>query len=286
VIAWVALGVVNSLTPNFHDTLFRREHMDFFRVHLPLDVATREIAQRAQPDDRVAFESPVHSWAVAGSFDYYMHPLPVRYTLLDQLPGEDAAAYGEAARGFVGDATRVWLLEETAAPPSFRLAAFENVLDGFAPCEGENIDFDGGLRMALYSRAPACCAPPANPADAAFRFGNGIRINAVSPFPDAVNDALPLVLAWSIDADVPPETYSLALHVTDAAGELVAQADAGLPGAGVVCRLYTLDTQALPPGDYTVYAIVYAWESGARLVGAARDGATGDRLSLGAFRKE
>jgi hypothetical protein len=47
--------------------------------------------------------------------------------------------------------------------------------------------------------------------------------------------------------------------------QLVAQADYGLPNDPFVCRQTTLDLANLPPGMYTLSAVVYNWQTGAQM---------------------
>jgi hypothetical protein len=73
--------------------------------------------------------------------------------------------------------------------------------------------------------------------------------------------------------------------VDDAAGNFVAQADYGLSELVFSCHETAVDVSALRPGEYTVYVVVYAWESGQRLQGeVVATGERGERLPLGKFR--
>jgi len=77
----------------------------------------------------------------------------------------------------------------------------------------------------------------------------------------------------------------VALHVVSAAGEMmVAQADYGLPEPPFACQATTITLTDVPPGEYKLLAIVYAWESGARLTGTlTATGEQGDALPLATF---
>ena len=76
-----------------------------------------------------------------------------------------------------------------------------------------------------------------------------------------------------------------AANVLDANGELVAQADAGLASLAFSCQRAQIDVSALTPGAYTLTAIVYRWQDGARLLGTdVAGGATGERLTIGQFQ--
>jgi hypothetical protein len=64
----------------------------------------------------------------------------------------------------------------------------------------------------------------------------------------------------------------------------VAQADFGLPTSPPDCHLATIALDALPPGQYTLYALVYSQQTGERLPATRLDsGEQGERLEIGGF---
>jgi hypothetical protein len=275
-VIWVGCGVYYSLTPDLNDYLFREEHLKFFRPHLALPALERAVAQDVQVNDAVVFSAPVESWAVSGAFEYYMDPLPVRYTLADWLPG-DAADYPEQARRFVQDYPRVWFGTERHQPADFRQAAFVQLLQSeFTQCR-RALDLPD-LTLDLYARAPVCCGPPETAPAAVF---GAIELAHIDSLPSSVlAEPLVLMLSWSLGPDVPRGTYSAALHVWDAEGNRVAQYDGGLPDAAYQCQPIQLDLTGVPPGAYQVTLTVYDWVTGARLTGTGF-GASGEALLLG-----
>jgi hypothetical protein len=91
-----------------------------------------------------------------------------------------------------------------------------------------------------------------------------------------------IVLAWRA-LDVTSVRYKVFLHVTDASGRIVAQADRfpldgamhtdwWVPGQWVEDR-FTLDLTGLAPGDYRMIGGMYDPGSGARLPTSRPDGA-------------
>ena len=95
---------------------------------------------------------------------------------------------------------------------------------------------------------------------------------------------LPVITGWSVGENVTPYKYSVALHVTNSTGDLAAQADYGLPILRFSCFESDIALNDLPPGEYTLQAVVYAWESGERLPGVlTATGEQGDRLPLVTF---
>ena len=81
---------------------------------------------------------------------------------------------------------------------------------------------------------------------------------------------------------MPNHTYSIALHLEDTAGSVVAQADYPLPGDEYACRSTNIDVHNLPSGEYMLLLAVYNPSTGERLQAINETtGETGDRLPLG-----
>jgi hypothetical protein len=110
-----------------------------------------------------------------------------------------------------------------------------------------------------------------------------IALYLLKPYTDTTTDTLDMLLGWSVGESVPPETYSVGLHVDSAAGDLVEQDDYGLPGGPFGCRASHIDVSHLPPGEYTLKVVVYDWRTNARLPGRMGD-RVADRLPLAAVR--
>lgn len=264
-LVWLVFGGYLSLTPAFHQAVSGEAQGIFFRPNLQLNVAAEEIADHVQVGDVVILESPLHSWALAGAFDVYMSPLPVRAALSDQLPGAQPEAYQDAAASTIGDAQRVWLAVEHNAPPTFRLPVVEQLLSerGFATCESALHLPD--LSLQLYSRSPLCCTENLNFTRRLSRFSESISLlRADVPYQQG-DAALAVSLSWAVEADVPPDTYSVALHLLTSDDTIAAQVDYPLPGDPLACRLSALPLTGLPPGDYRLKVVVYDWRTGERL---------------------
>jgi hypothetical protein len=273
---WLMAGVWHSVTPGFNDTLFRQEHLDFFRPHLPLNQMANILSDYAQSGDAAVFDAPLHPWAVSGAFDYYMHPLPVHYAMTDWLPGE-GTAYVEEARRWLADDVRLWFGVEANMPPGEHQRAFEQVIAAeFSLCE-RPLDLPD-LRLELYARSPLCCAPPATPL---IDYG-ALQLAGAEVAPDG--GGVTVLLAWLLPPDAPRGKYSAARHVLDTEGNLVAQVDSGLPLEVYRCERTRID---LPPGEYSLTLIVYDWASGERLVGEqTATASSGDSLPVARFAIE
>jgi hypothetical protein len=260
--AWLAAGVWGSLnaaplmvafqSPD-SDT-YNHSYANAFRA-LPWPRLHDTLAVRAQPGDALAFHRPDAVWAISGVFDFYTVDLPLRRALLEGLPGRDQdGEYLRGASQFLTDADseRIWLGVDKTLPSTFRLDTFRAALTqaGYAGC-GTIFDLPN-MALSLYAR------PSAEPLAV---FGEGIAVRLIEP-PTRDGTSLRLTALWSVDAAVPPATYSVGWHIAAADGTLLAQSDAGLPGTGSTCTPVTLD---LPPGAASLRLIVYNWATGSRL---------------------
>ncbi len=270
--AWIATGVYFSFAPQFNDALFQDVYLRVFRPHLPLDDMAETLENNILPEDLVLLHSPVNNWAVGGTFEYYMSRLPVDFTMLSWI---DAASFETQVQALLDqpDVTRVWLAVERGQPYGSRLPILTSTLDEeYVTCP-KQYDFDE-LYLEEYAKAAVCCTPPADPlGEAVYRFGEQIGVVAVQPITVEAG-VLSTIITWSA-ADAPLNTYSVALHVENSAGEMVAQADYGLPILAFYCEESHIALPAdLPVGEYTLRLMVYNWQTGERL--SALDTVTGE----------
>ena len=277
--AWIVTGVYFSFAPQFNDALFQDVYLRVFRPHLPLDALAETLENNILPDDYVILHSPINNWAVGGTFEYYMSRLPVNFTMLSWL---DAASFENQVQSLIDqpDITRLWLAVERDQPYGSRLPILTSTLDErYAICEGR-YDFDE-LYLEQYAKAPVCCTPPAAPlAESIATFGDHIGMVAVQPV--SLNaDSLTTIITWTAAA-APANTYSVALHVEDQAGEVIAQVDYPLPVLPFYCEESHIPLPVdLPPGAYSLRLIVYNWQTGERLPALDRlTGHSGDSLLL------
>ncbi|MCX9077264.1 MAG: glycosyltransferase family 39 protein [Candidatus Methanoperedens sp.] len=273
---WGVIGINTSLGTEFTRDVAGSQPM-------PWDALARELAERVGPGDVLAVHTPADNWVLEiTTADYHLHGLPVRFSLIEEFPGISDEAFQQAAREFVDSAPEVWLGVDKRQPPRGQLADFEQAIaDEYIPC---GTVFDVPLMsLSLYLHIPPEIA--SNPIDSAvMRFGDGVALAYHDPLPTQVEGRLDTIFIWSVGPDVPPYTYSVALHVTDANGQFVAQQDYGLPMEALACRKTSISVSDLAPGEYTLMTIVYRWENGERLPGIiAATGEEGDRLPVGTF---
>ena len=208
------------------------------------------------------------------SADHYFYGDPLRYIILDSFADVPDENYYARVNDFLSSSSpRVWNVYPTAQRPDGLHVTERSLADNqYAACDMP--PEVAGYRLELYTRTDL-------PADV--QFGDGIGLRLVTALPAATGSTLDVTLGITVAADVPPETYSIGLHVVDAAGNLIAQSDAGLPNVPFTCRHALINN--LPPGEYTLLALVYEWQTQERLQGTltATD-ETGERLPLGSFR--
>ena len=113
-----------------------------------------------------------------------------------------------------------------------------------------------------------------------------ISLHALNDIPEAAPATLDLLHGWALD-DVPPDTFSVAVHIEDAGGNVALSGDYGLPNTRPYsCHAAHVPLESLPPGNYRVLVGVYRWQTGERLTGTqTADGEPVDRVLVGTFVK-
>ncbi len=267
--AWMALGWWTIGSPDFLIPFAPR-------ATYPFDVASGELQQYVQPGDVVALimregDKTALRYEVA---HYYMRGADIRLTLIGV-----GSWYDQALQFLEDSPLRLWIAYEA---PTTLMTEFEAAIPApYRQCEP--VPTQSTVQLDLYARSPVCCLP--NHAPALMRFGDGITLTGADPLPAEVSGTLPVLVGWSVADHVQPYTYSVGLHVDDAEGNFVAQADYGLSELAFACHETRMAVNDLPPGAYSLYAVVYAWESGQRLQGEVlASGERGERPRLGTFR--
>jgi hypothetical protein len=205
----------------------------------------------------------------------------VRITRALRDPAETDAELA-AVMDEVSERQRVWVTYSPVMPraqyPEFEAALSEQFYQCPAVLDAPQIHVD------QYARTPVCCLSESTPTAPRILYGDGIGLLDTDPLPQVSGDVLPVSILWSLAPDVPPQVYSVALHVMDAQGNKVAQADYGLNAMALTCQQAQVALPHLPAGEYQLRAGVYAWTTGQRLPGfVTASGEQGDMLPLGTF---
>ncbi len=240
--------------------------------HQPLRELASALAGRTRSGDLVTYHltDDVSQWMLQNPVSYYLRQMPIRVEVVQSVTGESDTGYeAQAARLVQPDnVKRVWVTDHKFWQPQ-RLPKFEQVLErsGFQRCFG--LPYEPQVDVWLYVRLPK--TPPV----AELSFNDQISARLVETPTVTTNDdpalpVLPVVLEWSVSDQVPPNTYSVALHVQDEAGNLYAQTDYGLLNG---CQAADVVLKNVPPGEYNLWLVVYKWQTAERL----------GRLSLGKF---
>lgn len=285
---WVIAGIWMSLSSS---TLEPGE----WQVRQSWDKLAQILPHFASPGDTVIYylPEPVPYWVYAPVAAYYLNDVPAKIepmppwiyppaiasqtplhlNLIESLVGKSPDAFRDDTATIVDDLPRLWMAYNPSALPSpFARPAFEQVIaDRFITCDPVVADPD--LQLALYAQLRF--------AEPTFRFGEGIELSLLAPLPQEVDQYLPMLLGWSITDDTPRGTYSIAFHIEDEQGALIAQADYGLPSTNQSCQSVSVALHDLPAGEYILWVTIYDWQTGERLLTQNTGGVTSDRIKIG-----
>jgi hypothetical protein len=283
---WTGIGFYNNLDWNFNVAL----QLNGIRGYrFPWHLTINDFLKHSQAGDALILNMPDDLGSVAlrnqTLTEYYLGGSFIRATVAEPM---QTAALQQQVEGttmdFADQSLRVWNAFEIDDRPQYLPELESRLADHFeicpAPLLSSSVQFD------LYVKSLICCEPSAD-APGVVRFGEGITLHGFESLPAEISgETLPVVISWRIENRVPPHVYSVALHVLDENGSLVAQADYGLPTSSFSCQQSDISLAGLPPGDYSLHVIVYAWESGQRLSGEiTATGVSGDRLPLDQFKR-
>ncbi len=280
--AWLVIGVGTSLNSGFIDALI----VDGRGYMFPWHIAQTVFAPNTQPGDTLVLNVPDDAGSMASRnqtiAQYYLSGSLVQITVIEQMQSDrEQEAVRERALDFAKQSLRVWVGYEAEKRPNWLPSIEAGLSETYVRCDTGIAQ--STFRFDLYARSAVCCLPGAD-STPLLHFGDGITLTGIAPLPDEASGTLPVLAGWSVAANVPPYIYSVALHVLDEDGQLVAQADYGLPDRAFSCQETPIDISGLSPGRYQLMAVVYAWESGQRLSGeVVATGVVDESLPLGAF---
>jgi hypothetical protein len=276
---WMGVGVWQTFQPGFINDLFGQVYRaPWAGLSQGLDI----LKSQSQPDDLVLFHISQPGYEPFNYFvlDYLMHGIPGRYDQIERMNNsfaKDDNGYLVDVYKTIRGAPFIWTLVVPEIPTTNKSGVVNYVLQTqYAQCQ--RVLDRPDLQMTLYAKSETG-------ENALYRFGDGIALLPLSALPDSVQNRLRIVQGWVMDAVVPRDAYSVAVHIENAAGQLVAQGDYGLPNQRPFgCEAEDVTLDKLPPGEYHLLVGVYAWQTGQRLPGAAvKTGEKGDRLLLKTF---
>jgi hypothetical protein len=267
---WIISGLWNTFDPASRDEIRDTPY------YLPWNVLVNSIDDTVQTGDRVLFllpdQRPLQRSVHEPVADYYLHDLPVQYELVESPRLVGQSRYDLLARDYLDEAHRVWVAYDPTKMPDHVDALDQVLITSHILC-GTYVD-SPELHINLYGQLPPS-------GHEVLRFGDGIRGILLPPF-TVTNGRLNVLLTWQVDNSIPDYTFSVALHLEDSDGNLVAQADYALPVGHYSCQSSDLDVRNLLAGDYTLMVGIYDSETGERLPGFNEaNGETGERLTLG-----
>jgi hypothetical protein len=266
-VIWMGTGAIAEFQRSVTATL------DGSGYIFPLQTVTRAIAANIQGNDFLLNYLPGDgnpSRSYERMAPVYFDGLALEYDFVQVATEAGEQTYKEqAAREIVHDKQHFWLAympdHDTAA-----VSALATVLS-----EGHNLCYAlvdrPDLFLGLYTQSPVCCEPEVTQQPPLAVYNGQIALTGLASLPDNLDESLPILMSWQLDPSVPPNTYSVALHVVDDSGELVAQADYGLRPQSFSCYDQTVTLDGLAPGEYTLRVGVYAWETGERLIGMSTE---------------
>jgi hypothetical protein len=175
--------------------------------------------------------------------------------LMNNSFAETDAEYREDVQTILAEHERVWILDVPELDESQRTRTLTDTLaKGYADC-GQALKRDDAT-LTLYTRRPD---PREFRQNAPYVFGDettGLaRMQEIigSGVPDA---PLNITLGWLASGPLRNGTHSVAVHIVDASGIVIAQDDYPLPAQGYGCRL-SLFSSLPPEAEYSIYVTVY-----------------------------
>jgi hypothetical protein len=259
---WVVAGLIFTLDSRYLADIDKPYN------YMPWDALAREIAPYAQEDDTTVMLLPYPAYELVQRHlaDYYLHNIPGRYEILES-PAFNPN-YTQIANTIISDAGRLWVAYDPTQPPDHEMTFESLLIPNHMRC-GTVSDLPD-IHLNLYAPLPT---------DVPYQFGDGINLSQLLPM-TVHNNTLDLTLGWQVDETVARDTFSVALHVMDTNGNLVAQDDYALPHESLNCHVSFIAIDDLPAGEYSARAVVYSWQTLERL--PANDG---DHALLGTFTR-
>lgn len=258
--AWVVFGIGVTVTPDF----MRAQFGEIYRAPAAgVTAATAVLERLVRDDDLVLYHIMQPGYEQFGLFieDYLSRTLPETVAhaqtefMNNALGPRTDAEYRDDVQTVLADHARVWLLDVPEIAETQRTRTLTDTLaDGYASC-GDALTRDDAT-LTLYTQRPDLGDFRQN---APYIFGDedtGLaRMQEISGSvaPDA---PLHVTLGWLAGGPLRSGTHSVAVHIVDSTGTVIAQDDYPLPVQGYGCRLSLFDGLSRQ-GEYAVYVSVY-----------------------------
>jgi uncharacterized membrane protein len=277
---WLVVGLVNTLDDQF---LIDMDGPRYVKDYPPLREIVADVNTLAQPEDLlISFSRQGHVFEIFRFFtvgDFYTQNLvPTGYfrTLPDVRP--EVELRGDLLNT-IGERLTVWFAYEPVTPAA-DLAPFRAVLDeAYTLCDAPVQQ--PGYVIERYSLSLIGCVDLAKTDAQILHYDAGIDLQAMRAIYDTAQNRVLMAGAWSVDAAVPANTYSVSFKLWPADdAKFLAQADVPLRASGFGWQLVSLPVENLPPGDYGVTATVYNWSIGERLIASGASGEQGDEMPV------
>ncbi|MBZ0282734.1 MAG: hypothetical protein K8L97_18475 [Anaerolineae bacterium] len=231
---------------------------------------TREMAQvlenRVEPDDVIInlLGNDNRPTLALHPLTHYMGDFGARLEVVENSTYPGTQIFAERVRQAAGDAQRLWLVYDPRWE-SNEWALTEYVLNEQNLYHCATLTDTDNMRIWGFGRLNM---------DAPARQFDGINVSLIGDVTVSADGIMRAWVGYAVADSVLNDTYSVALHVLDADGQLLAQADYSLPPPGNACRFSEI--AGIPSGSYELHIAIYNWQTGERLPAAALDGTTSD----------
>lgn len=257
---WAVFGIGASLTPDF----MRAQFGEIYRAPAAgVNAATALLERLVRTDDLVLYQVMQPGYEQFGLFieDYLSRTLPDAVAhaqtefMNNAFGARTDAEYRADVQTVLAEHARVWILDVPEIETTQRTRTLTDTLaEDYALC-GTALARDDA-RLTLYSRRPDArdfrAAAP-------YVFGDSTtglaRLQEIASA-DSPDAPLNLTLGWLASGALRNGTHSVAVHVVDASGTVIAQDDYPLPSQGYGCHLSLL-SRPQDGGAYAVYVTVY-----------------------------
>ncbi len=194
--------------------------------------------------------------------DYYTHGMSLyRSDLVLATNATPDQLYYDRVREYIEYTPRVWIAYEPGRR-HWRVGPVQTILlpeVGYAQCAV--VEQTDDIYLALFSARPRLAT--------AYEFftpeGGEIDLYLITEPHRTADGRLEVNAGWEVLEEVPPDLYSMAIHIEDEAGNFIAGVDNGMPGHQFGCAYNQIPLPDLPLGTYLVRFTVYNWQTGGRI---------------------